>query len=505
MQSISISKTIKKQNYSKNIQEERFDNWKTEIQTDPSVFYGKNIPTSRWAKKLGQIRIKTSMTTFKRFPKQSLAFEFANSSNLSYGLEQYFVFAHERGEGGKRDYIVTTLEGFWEKYLTEFESNRWFYEVIPENQACHLYFDLEYLFQYKENAKKSKEKIISYFESFLCYSIEKILNVSCNPENILRLDATSEKKFSQHWIIKLKNKMFANNFECGSFVKLILNDLERENLSPIPLQIDGKNVMVSREEISDLCKIIIDENGNKNWFVDINVYTRNRNFRLYGSQKKSGISPPLYVANSCKYPFVKSQSKNQLDFQVFLCSLITYRGSLYKCISSDTGENLLHCKSELQSTNSTPLVTSKQKSVICYNSQNLNSFSSVDFPFQEKYVKELDKFILQWLNLIASNNFAFIRKRCFSAIIKQIRYEIGGSRFCQNVKREHKSNHIFIIVDLINNCAYQKCLDPDCKSFISEPKNIPVNIMIPLVYDGSQEDEFDKLIINELDNGKDWP
>lgn len=45
-----------------------------------------------------------------------------------------------------------------------------------------------------------------------------------------------------------------------------------------------------------------------------------------------------------------------------------------------------------------------------------------------------------------------------------------GSYFCENVGCDHKSNHVCMIANFSCNQCYQKCWDPDCRSFQSRPR-----------------------------------
>lgn len=55
----------------------------------------------------------------------------------------------------------------------------------------------------------------------------------------------------------------------------------------------------------------------------------------------------------------------------------------------------------------------------------------------------------------------------------RIRYTISKNRFCENVKRAHKSNGIAIEVDLTFLVLTQVCYDLDCKGYRSEPVALP--------------------------------
>ena len=45
-----------------------------------------------------------------------------------------------------------------------------------------------------------------------------------------------------------------------------------------------------------------------------------------------------------------------------------------------------------------------------------------------------------------------------------------GTRYCGNVRRQHRSNGVYIVVDYRDRCFYQKCFDPDCRNYRSEPE-----------------------------------
>lgn len=63
----------------------------------------------------------------------------------------------------------------------------------------------------------------------------------------------------------------------------------------------------------------------------------------------------------------------------------------------------------------------------------------------------------------------------------KVRFEIGGNRYCMNKGREHKSNHIYFIVDLNRSCFYQRCHDSECTSFLSSLFPIPAQETEPVI------------------------
>jgi len=60
----------------------------------------------------------------------------------------------------------------------------------------------------------------------------------------------------------------------------------------------------------------------------------------------------------------------------------------------------------------------------------------------------------------------------------QIMYHVEGNKYCEHIGREHKSNHITFVVDLKNWVYYQKCFDPECSNFKSDPIDFSPSIFI---------------------------
>lgn len=51
-----------------------------------------------------------------------------------------------------------------------------------------------------------------------------------------------------------------------------------------------------------------------------------------------------------------------------------------------------------------------------------------------------------------------------------------NSRYCDNKKSVHRSNHVYFVIDKKNFTIYQKCFDEDCKNFESRRRRIPPTI-----------------------------
>jgi hypothetical protein len=49
-----------------------------------------------------------------------------------------------------------------------------------------------------------------------------------------------------------------------------------------------------------------------------------------------------------------------------------------------------------------------------------------------------------------------------------ISFSLTRNRYCENIDREHRHNNILVICDMAKAVWWQKCFDPDCRSFCSK-------------------------------------
>eukprot|EP01051_Picozoa_sp_SAG22_P004653 SAG22_NODE_255_length_13562_cov_6.101463_11_plen_242_part_00 len=197
-----------------------------------------------------------------------------------------------------------------------------FYEVIREGRPCHLYFDLE--FDRAANPTSDGSAMTTAFIAFICRQLQSWRGRQLHiPEDaIVDLDASSDKKFSRHVVLRLDRcaggagsggaaaragevagYAFSDNLAMGRFVQQAMAVLAIEaKTSPelAALWIWPKG--------GDLPGAVFAP------FVDLGVYTRNRCFRLYGCAKVRHrvtlylVPTPLYVIWRLPAPPLISQN-----------------------------------------------------------------------------------------------------------------------------------------------------------------------------------------------------
>ena len=354
----------------------------------------------------------------RAFNKQSDAIEFSKT------IPGSIVFSWEVQIGGIRKYQVSTVEQFWSWYPSC--QRKKFYEVIPSHKKAKLYLDLE--FYTAENLLKDgnemSRRLIEKINNFL----HNHFNMENDAEDVLILDSSTSVKFSQHLIFTKVH--FENNLIIKTFLSFLMSQLSDQERAVFQVWRRGQQVS----------------------FIDVSVYSKQRNFRIYLSEKM-GKSTPLRTADSDLLSVRKFGQMNEDDrqFSIFKSSLVTniQMGSQEVKIPRSWS----HHKHEFSAVDQ----SQGKKS-------NVREFQSTKSPFPD-----VDAFILRRIQ-----PGGFIRLvKYYENQRNSFIFAIGGSwRYCENVKRHHTSNNIYFICNVHEMTLVQKC--HSCVGYASVP--VPIDI-----------------------------
>ena len=335
------------------------------------------------------------------FTSYESALEHANSENK-------FVFTVEVSNSGMRQYLVTSTEDFWAFYVTQ--KNKNCYELLQVNQRCKLHLDLE--FNKPMNCSKEGVTAVKQIIEIIVRKLKTKHGVSIGPEEVMCLDSSDDVKFSVHIIFCTIT--FASNVHCGVFVKNTmaeLNDKEKE--------------------------VIMVKNGSRlKSMVDVGIYTRNRQFRLYQSSK-FGQNRPLVLA-----PIKGSAEKcESSEIKIFECSLVT------KCERSS--HHIVTDVPHTHKTSSTETKKAKQQDTDIRNDQ-----------VEETIKKMVDPGYISVKKILEDG---------------RIQYKINGNVKCRIKKDFHNSlNQIYFVFDQRKYVLVQHCFSRSCKGLA------PVDVAIQL-------------------------
>ncbi|PWA29373.1 hypothetical protein CCH79_00013989, partial [Gambusia affinis] len=443
-------------------------------------------------------------SVWKLFPRQNLAINFARSCKEQHvvysvwGAEaanachlfdsqavHVFALEKEKASLGQRIYLVTSYSELWHYYRVYPQSLMHCYEVIPEGAVCKLYFDLE--FHKPSNGGSDGNSMVSLLIKYVCDKLVEVYGIECSVKNVLNLDSSTEEKFSRHLIFMLQNAAFKDNLHVGRFIHAILQpvisklksdsrlhsgdisltDSRRTNTDSEPAQ--SPDTKRQKQEVRDLSFLLVkNKDGRSGLFVDLGVYTKNRNFRLYKSSKV-GRNAAFTVAGDNQFT-AKPAKEKSAEENVFLASLV--------CNVSFTGQRILTWDAAETKGVKSPAAQSQQRL-----DSNQGTFSGcLSSPY-----KEVDNFVFA---LVRKDGVqGSIRRWNYFAADQLLVYDIAKYRWCENVSRFHKSNNIMIVVDLKEEVWYQKCHDPDCRNFRSSSFPLPQEICVSYILTLDEEDQ----------------
>ena len=185
------------------------------------------------------------------------------------------VFVLQKFSGWRR-FATCSYGTFCERYLKIVEEACHFYEVIRSNEPCRLHFDVDVDLTSTITAVGSilVDQLISYVNHCLQVKYQR----TCNRHQILILDSSTQKKFSQHVIYP--TVVFKTSLDCGNFVKSIVHAAWKAVE-------DGEDSLWTNGFPEDtLFWLFVDNADETTTFVsDITIYSKNRHFRIWRSSK----------------------------------------------------------------------------------------------------------------------------------------------------------------------------------------------------------------------------
>jgi len=395
--------------------------------------------------KVKEQKVDDSVKTFR---KQEQAIEYLESDIFDSLLHKH-IFSEEITNTGQREFIVSTYKGFFEKYIKQIDKH--YYELIREGDLCNLYFDIEFEKEFNDklaNSEEDQEKLIKLIIDIVSKEILLKYNIKTSVEDVVDLDSSNKKKFSRHLIWHIPNACFQNNIQVGIFVKNILDNIEKEKQD----NLEYRNLLYVNNNKQQIQSVI-----------DKGVYTKNRNFRIYLSSKY-GKDTCLTVSKYNQYKFRQQETDNNKTFNIFLDSLVTN-------IDIDKMKLVISNIDSDNNSNTTPTKTKNQQT-------SLNT-SPLSKSIKSTFIKSVDDYIRALINSPPrGGQDGYIRSIIETPF--KVMYSIGQNKWCANINREHKGNHINLVLDLKNYTVYQTCLDPECKSFKSDPIQLPNNIILEI-------------------------
>ncbi|XP_056182284.1 DNA-directed primase/polymerase protein isoform X1 [Falco biarmicus] len=445
-------------------------------------------------------------SVWKIFCRQAEAFQYAKTCE-----EDVHVFALEKDiQSAQRFYLVTSYKELWFYYTKGYKTSLMHcYEVIPEKDACKLYFDLEF---YKPaNPDADGKSMVAKLIELVSQKLKELYDVNCSAKDVLDLDSSTDEKFSRHLIFLLQKAVFKDNIHAGNFVRTILQPairlMESKAAAVIPEGGAGCVFQCSAEAVGlggsltnltavedasrgwpavahktkdtetshqgqnlDFSFLMVnDKEGNKQLFVDLGVYTKNRNFRMYKSSK-AGKNVILKISEDNKF-VPNCEEDVSLEEAYFLSSLICNVR-----VRDDT--KVLSCGFSKE----------ERKMSSFSNSRTTRSSRDSMEGYQGSPYPEIDYFVRSLVNKDGVQGG--IRQWRYFSQEEKLVYDISGYRWCENIGRAHKSNNIMILVDLKKEVWYQKCHDPVCReeNFRSQSFPLPPTICLPFLF--KEEEEY---------------
>ena len=275
-------------------------------------------------------------------------------------------------------------------------------------------------------------------------------------------------------VMQHKCPNFSIEFSCKKYLLRELISLIAPHIYSIRIQC--ANCLIYGESISasDIAHLLV-LNKKHEWTlaVDIHVYSKNQQFRLFGCVK-IGQNNPLIQMNDFPFQIEREHSFND----ILHASLITHIQASSKSVVRSFDNNFIidlntqvFSLIELQK-----LISTLNERNVCLKSSSTmqNSFSLEMDPSvgisKSELATSINFFTDFVKNLIKSdsNHEGFIRSQLTGTRNSDVLiYNIGGNyRFCPRKGSHHIRNNVCILIDKINYKFAIRCKDHECDNSI---------------------------------------
>lgn len=427
------------------------------------------------------------------FTKQVAAVEAA----VTFPHQPVRVWSLDKDDTSRRGFILASIPHFYQRYSTL--TKRHFYEIIRSNHPVRLYFDLEYSMEQGANSTLSPSDIISTLQTIVFHALHNIYSLPLQgPDSVIELDSTTDSKWSKHLIIHLQadKAAFASSVQAGFFIGNLIDHITAGRMgNPKPFYPSDINWSCLYTESGSLV-------------IDTGVYTNNRSFRLMGSSKHSKtavLTPTQHTLETFSFPYppnhVAQDSPSSKEHLIWLASLVEWHAAwpwVEKSLAAASSPSRILTSTPPVGPH--PTLAAPPAWMMClpqqYGSINPDgpatqeplpmslSGSTMSHIPRSEYASLHAWAASTWDNVAASvgastGRASYVASAMGTESKAVVSLTLGGNRYCARVKRQHKSNAVYLVLNLRSASLVQKCHDPDCQGFRSDPIVIPYILLPP--------------------------
>jgi len=177
--------------------------------------------------------------------------------------------------------------------------------------------------------------------------------------------------------------------------------------------------------------------GSQTSFIDLGVYTRNRMFRTFLSCK-FGKKAILEPSKQNTFPFDDSTFSSIQDFLEASLVVVLKNQELFEVLFEEIATKRPHAR------------------VITISKQRTATSFSVEEAVVLHHIRQASRNCVEPMvraTQISSNGYLILN--------------IQNNRYCHRIKRSHRSNNVYYVVDPGKRTFWQKCHDPECNGYSS--------------------------------------
>lgn len=374
---------------------------------------------------------------------------------------------------GRKEYTRTSYQRFYRRCRAQPPEQRCWYELLLDDVWCNLYLDIDLCT--KTNPEHDGDALCArlrqHLVTFLGASYPDVVR-SRDDVRFIELDSSYEDKFSRHVVVRVRDACFVNLKHCGAFMRrfhiyLVEQEGAVERNPFFAWRADRRpDVVPSLDALGDAMHSIKTRPDIVS-VIDMCVYTTNRVFRCRGSHKYTDdpFHRKLWLCSE-RAERQRSGDINDLDIEQTLDSMIQYFDPEH--LPAHALSSLEWDGREPTSTNSPWAHLYRDDDVRRLRRLGSTATTSSSSPAGPALAHD---------DFSALPPAIAVDGELEAKLMEMVRREYPGSpvmtpqyscesgtvtvplreHMCAIAGREHRSNHIYVVVNLLRGQWRQKC------------------------------------------------
>jgi len=415
-----------------------------------------------------EFELRDNADFYQVFYEQEKALLFAKNCIPGCTLPLFSYDKRHSSKVGSKKFVVGSYRTVYEHILDKKmrKKSTHFYEIMLPDRPTYIYVDAEYC---KTTNPDKDENLLNRKFIVECALLLRELGIirEFSEMTIRTLVSSTDKKLSKHYLIVGYPWAMKNNYHCGAFVRALC----RRVLEKYGKDLSQNLFFAWNKDVKEEDRAHVEGDRKLSLYMDLMVYTKHRNFRVYGSSKACANIPLLTEEE--KKEWKETGIEPEFTWENFT-------NNLAQRVLPDTDLRIVSCN---EPDGSSPKSSSDK--YFLYPEHIRRFYSGRDRftklgDLSDPVTKIACMAVAEHLNMSSAVYFLSHDIVEGIVVVGTHSHDCEIKKIALKENSPHNSNHVYFVVHYRENYMKQKCHDLACSA--EKPGGIRIRLTSKWVY-----------------------